>query len=100
MSLKNILDRLDLNPVAAHLELRVYPTQEVQALSPAINFTAIARAIKATKLWVGNKLLGRLLGKITIAAREVDPTDAKLARFTMNKRAHAISLENDIGNVG
>ena len=100
LRLEDVLDRLRLDAVPAHLELRVDPAEEVHALRPDLDPTAITGPVESAEPGVGDELLGGHLGEVAIPARDVNAADAELPHLPVGQRAKAADLEDDVGDVG
>ena len=100
MSLQDILNGLCLDPVSAHFELRVDPTEEVHALRSNVDLASVAGAVKAAELGVGDKFPCSLLRQVTITAREMNATDTKFSDFAVEQWTELFHAENDVCYVG
>ena len=84
----------------AYLELRIDSAQEVHALCLDIDFAFVPGAVEAAELRVRDELLGGLLRKVSVAARNMHSADAELSNLPVGQWAELIDLEDDIGDVG
>ena len=64
--------------MAAHLELRIDPAEDVHALCPDVDLAFVACSVEAAELGMRDELLRGLLRQVAVAARKVHPGDAEL----------------------
>ena len=100
LRLEEVLDRLGLDAVATHLELRVDPAEEVHTLHPDVDPATIAGPVEAAESGVGDELLGGQLREVAVPARDLHTADAELPHLPVGQRAKAAHLEHDVGDAG
>ncbi len=100
LRLQEILHRLDLHPVAAHLELRVDAPEELHLLGPEVDPAAVSGAVEPAEAGMGDELPRRLLREVAVAARDVHAADAELSLLAVEQRQEAADLEDDVADVG
>src|SRR5262249_39891846 len=100
LALEDVFDRLRLDAVPAHLELRVDPAQEVNAPRLDVDFALVSGAVEAAELRMRDKLPCSLPRLVAISARNMHSANAEFSDITMRQRPELIGLEDEVGSVG
>jgi len=100
LRLEDVLYRLGLDAVPPYLELRVDSAEEVHTLRPDVDPAFVPGAVETPEPRVRDELLSGLLRQVAVAARNVNPTNAKLSDLPVGQRVELADFEDDVGDVG